>query len=142
MKRTLAFRPRARLDLLEHFLYLEEQATAAVAERYFAAVDETCVRLAENPLSGTPYDSGVERLEGMRRAPVSRFKAYLVFYLPRARGIEVVRVLHGARDIERLFTGHDDTLSPAEAKKVHRGEKRVGKTRSKPGSGVKRKLGR
>ena len=34
MKRTFTFRPRARLDLLDQFLYLAEQATVAVAERY------------------------------------------------------------------------------------------------------------
>ncbi len=137
MKRTYTFRPRARLDLLDQFLYLAEQATPAVAERYFAAVDRTCARLAEQPLSGTLYDSGVARLEGMRRAPVSGFGLYLVFYMPHARGVEVVRVLHGARDIERLFTGHDDTLSPAEAKKVRRGEKQIREGRSKPWSDVK-----
>ena len=104
MTRAFAFRPRARLDLLEHFLYLADQATAAVAGRYFTAVDQTCARLAKRPLSGTPHDSGVARLEGMRHAPVSGFAASLLFYVPRAGGIDVVRVLHGARDIEGLFT--------------------------------------
>ena len=138
MKRTYTFRPRARLDLLDQFSYLAEQATPAVAERYFAAVDRTCARLAEQPLSGTLYDSGVARLEGMRRVPVSGFGAYLVFYMSRARGIEVVRVLHGARDIEHLFTAEpDDTLTPAEAKKVRRGEKQIREGRSKPRSDVK-----
>lgn len=28
---------------------------------------------------------------------------YVVFYLPLSRGIEVVRVLHGSRDIESVF---------------------------------------
>jgi len=104
MSQSFAFRPRARLDLLEQFLYLADQATAEVAERYFTAVEQTCARLAKRPLSGTPYDSGVARLEGMRRVPVSGFAAYLLFYVPRASGIDVVRVLHGARDIEHLFT--------------------------------------
>ncbi len=35
MTPQFAFRPRARLDLLEQFLYLVDQATAEVAERYF-----------------------------------------------------------------------------------------------------------
>jgi toxin ParE1/3/4 len=103
MNPPFTFRPRARLDLGEQFLYLADQATTEVAERYFAAVDETCARLAKQPRSGTPYDAGLARLEGMRRAPVTRFTAYLVFYLPRAGGIDVIRVLHGAQDIEHLF---------------------------------------
>ena len=137
MKRTFTFRPRARLDLLEQFLYLAEQATATAAERYFTAVDRTCARLAGQPFSGTPYDSGVARLEGMRRTPVSGFTAYLVFYMPRAGGIEVVRMLHGARDIERLLTGPDDTLTPAEAKQVRRGMKQIEGGRFKPWSEIK-----
>ncbi|MEQ8464840.1 hypothetical protein [Coleofasciculus sp. E1-EBD-02] len=28
---------------------------------------------------------------------------YLIFYLPLTNGIEVVRVLYGRRDIERIF---------------------------------------
>ena len=132
MKRTFTFRPRARLDLLDQFLYLAEQATVAVAERYYAAVNRTCARLAGQTLSGTLYDSGVARLEGMRRVPVSGFGAYLVFYVPRGKGIEVVRVLHGARDIEHLFAaGAEDTLTPAEAKKVRRGMKQIKDGRAK-----------
>jgi len=57
-------------------------------------------------------DSGVARLEGMRRAPVSGFAAYLVFQAPRASGIDVVRALHGARDIENLFAGEEGQLKP------------------------------
>ena len=101
-------RSRARPDLLEQFLCLAEEAIVEVAERYFAAVDQTCTLLARQPLSGILYDSGVARLEGMRRIPVSGFKNYLVFYMPRRGGIDVIRVLHGARDIEHLFAGEEE----------------------------------
>ena len=104
MKPAFAFRPRARLDLLEQFLYLADQATVEVAERYFTAVDRTWARLAKQPLSGTPYASGVAPLEGMRRVPVVGFRAYLLFYMPSGGGIDVIRILHGARDVEGLFT--------------------------------------
>lgn len=96
-------RPRARLDLLEQFVYFGEQATVDLAERYFAAVDATCLRLVDHPQSGVLYDSGIERLNGLRRFPVKDFEDYLLFYLPHATGIDVVRVLHGARDIDSLF---------------------------------------
>jgi len=49
------------------------------------------------------YDSGVAGLKGLRRFPVTDFGNYLVFYLPRRDGIEVIRVIHGARDIEVLL---------------------------------------
>jgi toxin ParE1/3/4 len=96
-------RPRARLDLLEQFVYFGEQAGAELAERYFAAVDATCLQLADHPQSGVLYDSGIARLEGLRRVPVKGFENYLLFYLPHENGIEVIRVFHAARDIDNLF---------------------------------------
>ena len=101
-------RPRARLDLLEQFVYFGEQASVALAERYFAAVDATCRQLVKHPRSGTLYDSNIARLAGMRRVPVRGFGSYLLFYLPRTGGVDIVRVLHGARDIENLFVEEED----------------------------------
>jgi plasmid stabilization system protein ParE len=40
----------------------------------------------------------------MRRFPVSDgFDKILLFYFPKADGIELVRVVHGSRDLERLL---------------------------------------
>ena len=97
-------RPRARLDLLEQFVYFVEQGNGELAERYFAAVDATSALLVTQPRSGTPYDSGIARLQGRRRFPVRGFARYLLFYVPRPDGIGIIRVLHGARDIERVFS--------------------------------------
>lgn len=44
-----------------------------------------------------------ERLRGIRRWRVDGFKNYLLFYRVLSKQIEVVRVLHGARDIEATF---------------------------------------
>jgi toxin ParE1/3/4 len=96
-------RPRARLDLLEQFVYLGEQAGVDLAERYFAAVDATCLQLLDHPQSGILYDSCVAGLKGVRRFPVKDFENYLLFYLPRPNGIDVIRIFHGARDIDNLF---------------------------------------
>jgi len=45
-------RPRARLDLLEQFVYFGEQGGTELAERYFAAVEATCLQLAGHPYRG------------------------------------------------------------------------------------------
>ena len=96
-------RPRARLDILEQFVHFGEQEKVELAERYLTAVDATCRLLAERPYSGIAYDSGIDRLKGLRRFRVSGFETYLVFYLPQETGIDVIRVLHGARDIKGIF---------------------------------------
>jgi toxin ParE1/3/4 len=36
--------------------------------------------------------------------PVKGFKKHLIFYLPNHDSIEIVRLLHTARDIGELFT--------------------------------------
>ena len=98
-------RPRARIDLLEQFVYFGEAESVELAERFFTAVNETCALLAKQPRIGVPYDSGISELLGLRRIPVKGFENYLIFYLPHSGGIEVIRVMHGARDIEDLFKG-------------------------------------
>ena len=107
MTEPVTQRPRARLDLLEQFVYFGETASVELAERYFAAVEETCGRLVAQRQSGAPYYSGIERLGGLRRVPVAGFKNYLLFYMPRKGGIDVVRVLHAARDIKSIFDSEE-----------------------------------
>ena len=94
---------------MEQFVYFGEQADVELAERYFAAIDKTCLQLVKHPQSGTLYDSEIARLKGLRRFPVSGFEKYLIFYLPQGNGIDVIRVLHGARDIDSLFAEEEAT---------------------------------
>jgi toxin ParE1/3/4 len=35
---------------------------------------------------------------------VKDFEKYLIFYRPQKDGIDVLRIIHGARDIEELFS--------------------------------------
>jgi toxin ParE1/3/4 len=37
-------------------------------------------------------------------------KSYIIFYQPFEGGIEILRVLHGSRDIERIFESFLDSL--------------------------------
>lgn len=55
-------------------------------------------RLAEQPLMTRKRDDLAPNLRGF---PLG---AYVILYRPIANGIEVVRVLHGARDIKRLLS--------------------------------------
>jgi len=69
MTRAVTQRPRARIALLEQFVYLGEHATVEVAESYLAAVEETCSLLAAQPLIGTPYDRGAGGWPGFAACP-------------------------------------------------------------------------
>jgi toxin ParE1/3/4 len=93
----------ARQDLVDTFRHYSREAGFRVARRYFAQAEATFTRLAGMPGIGTTYDHDHPALAGLRFLPISRFRKYLVFYRPVADGIEIVRVLHGARDIQSVL---------------------------------------
>jgi toxin ParE1/3/4 len=62
------------------------------------AIEAECRKLAEMPGLGRPRP---ER-EGLRSWRVGRTK-YLIFYRPVEGGIEIVRVVHGSRDLGPLL---------------------------------------
>jgi len=47
---------------------------------------------------------GDARLHNVRMWPVPKFRRYLVFYRELADVVEIVRVVHGARDLPSLFS--------------------------------------
>jgi toxin ParE1/3/4 len=103
-RRRVVFRPLADEDLDIQFEYLAIEAGLETAQRFLEAVRRTCTVLLENPHMGSPRSFADQRLRGLRVWPVQGFRRQLVFYIASARGIEVIRLLHGSRDAERLFT--------------------------------------
>jgi toxin ParE1/3/4 len=71
--------------------------------RFYDAVAHDLDLLASNPRMGARRISRDPRLKDLRSWPVSGYRKYLVFYLAMDDGIDVVRVFHGARDIDRLM---------------------------------------
>jgi toxin ParE1/3/4 len=96
-------RSKARQDLVEIFRYHTREAGLHVAQRFFAQAEATFTRLAGMPGLGTPYGHPHPALAEVRFFPVARFRKYIVFYRVVADGIEIVRVLHGARDIAGIL---------------------------------------
>lgn len=68
----------------------------AAADKLLDDMGDTMRRLAQQPLMGR---ARIELAEGLRSFSVGR---YVLFYRPEPRGIELVRVLHGARDLPTL----------------------------------------
>lgn len=79
------------------------QHNPRAALRFLDAAEATFRLLAASPHIGTRYDPDLPALADLRFLPISRFKNDLVFYRPLADGIEVIRVLHGARDIHSIL---------------------------------------
>ena len=74
-----------------------------MAIRFLERAEESFALLAGMPLMGRRYLSEQPRLRDLRTWQVNGFESYRVFYRPVEGGIEVVRVLHGVRDIAALL---------------------------------------
>ena len=74
-----------------------------VADRFFVQAEATFARLARMPGLGTRYKPDEPLYADLHYFPISRFRKYLVVYRPVPGGIEVLRVLHGARDIAGIL---------------------------------------
>ncbi len=82
--------------------YYAEQAGAEVAERFYLALKAAFASLLANPRHGHAFESKHPALAGLRVWLVHGFP-FLVYYREIADGIEVVHVLHGSRDRDRIL---------------------------------------
>jgi toxin ParE1/3/4 len=98
-------RPTALSDLGQISDYLRARASEDVAIAFVDAIHADCLRLADMPLIGTRRARAPSALKGLRFLPVSGYRNYLNFYLPRDGGIELVRVLDGRRRLGPLLRG-------------------------------------
>ena len=88
--------PQAQEDLLDIWVRIAA-ASPFHADRFLDLLNHRMHLLADTPRMGRLRE---ELSPGLRCLPVGN---YLIFYRHNGRNIEVVRVLHGARDIEALF---------------------------------------
>lgn len=96
-------RVAAKRDLTDHFAFLGGNASVDVARRFLHAANLSFQALAKMPELGAQRRFRNSRWSGVRAWPVKGFERYLILYRPLTDGVEVLRVIHGARDIERLF---------------------------------------
>jgi toxin ParE1/3/4 len=98
-------RARARRDILSNAEYLDEHGGEETAQRFLDAAQNTFEALAKMPKLGVLCAFRSSSLRRIRRWPVKGFENWLIFYLPRRDGVEIVHLIHGSRDIESLFEG-------------------------------------
>ena len=97
---TVVVRPRALADLAEIWAYIADDSPDQ-ADAFVDLMDSKFQALSRRPGVGRRRP---ELAPDIRSLAVGR---YVVFYLPLSRGIEVVRVLHGSRDVESIFTADE-----------------------------------
>lgn len=87
---------RAEDDLVDLWLYVAADNPDA-ADRLLEEIDRKCVLLAGNPLLGRARPDIAPEF---RYFPVGN---YLILYRALSNGVEVVRVVHGARRLDGLL---------------------------------------
>jgi len=90
-------------DILEQGDWYVAQSGQALAKRWEKAVAEAIRRLLNRAHSGTPCRFQSPELWGVRRTTISGFPKHLLFYRLHEGEILILRVVHGARDLERLL---------------------------------------
>ena len=90
------FTIQASQDLDEIFNYIAQDNPTAAA-RWVYSLEEKCRMLSGTPNLGRRRHDLAPSLRGF---PVGN---YVIFYRPMPGGIEILRVLHGARDIPAQF---------------------------------------
>jgi toxin ParE1/3/4 len=99
MNRRIVKKPQVEQDLIEHFAFIARDKLGP-AERFLKVAEETIARIADMPGIGRAWGSSQPHLAGIRVYPMpSGFRNYLIFYRPTDDGIDVLTILHGARDL-------------------------------------------
>ena len=101
MAGRVVWRQVAEQDLEDATLYIADNNEEA-ATRFLDAVDKAVLNLVEMPHLGRERSFHGNRTQNMRSWFVKDFN-YIIFYVPLDDGIDVVRLLHGARDLPTLF---------------------------------------
>jgi toxin ParE1/3/4 len=98
------YRQAAGDDVVRQFrYYLIDQNLPEIALRFRDAVRRTVDSLREHPLVGARYRSRKPELQNLRSWPVAGFEAIRIYYLAESDAIDVIRVLHGKRDVKRIL---------------------------------------
>lgn len=91
----LSRHPLAEQDLIDIYLYVERENPAA-AEKLLRDINAKCQAIARHPMIGRARP---ELRPDLRSFP---YGAYLVLYRIVDGGVEIVRVVHAARNLEDL----------------------------------------
>ena len=102
MNLTVEKSPLFDSDVTGQFGWYLDEAGAELAWRFFSAVDGTIAKLARQPDLGRSRHFRNPALQGLRSFRVEPpFDRLLIFYRATEGGLQLWRLMHGARDLPR-----------------------------------------
>ena len=98
MKPLYFVAPQAALDLVEIWRYIREHSSIEMADRVESVILGKLAFLAKLPEAG-------HRRKNLTDADVKFFPvySYLIVYRPETKPLQIVSILHGRRDVERVL---------------------------------------
>jgi toxin ParE1/3/4 len=103
MKLAIHKWPRVARDLSEHYAYIARDKVEP-ADRLLTVAEDAFERLAKNPGIGVVWPSKRPHHQGLRLYPMpSPYRNYIIIYRVTEGRLEVIAVLHGARDMENVM---------------------------------------
>ena len=99
MKPRIYLRPQAQIDVMElaeHIALDDVVAAIRFAEAFHASIDF----LLDFPESGEIWKPKKARHAPMRIWPVKGFPNHLIFFRMTPDELQIIRVVHGARDLD------------------------------------------
>lgn len=96
-------RPKADRDLDDRAYYYATEASPEVGHRFLVAAHNTFALLATHPHMGWRSRLRHRDLDSIRVFRVMSFKKTLILYRPLPDGVEVLRVVHGSRNVQALL---------------------------------------
>ena len=90
--------PEAALDLVQIWRYIKKESSLAMADRVEGAIRDKIAFLARSP--GTGHSRNDLTDEHVKFFPVY---SYLIVYRPDTKPLQVVSILHGHRDVEKIL---------------------------------------
>ena len=103
--KLIRVRPRASSDIDGLADYIAQDNLDG-AIRFMDSLQNTLELIGSQPRIGSLRYGHLPMLEGLRVFAVSSFGNHLVFYIERSIHVDVLRVLHGARDIPLALLDH------------------------------------
>jgi toxin ParE1/3/4 len=100
--KTVFFNSVAVADLEEIVSYITQDSVVS-ADNVRLDIFDTAESLGHQPGLGVRPRFSAPRFTGIRFVPSQRYPTYLLFYRELPNEVEVLRVLHGSRNLPSLF---------------------------------------
>jgi toxin ParE1/3/4 len=99
-------RPKARQELEDIAVHIGADRPSA-ARRFLDNIRKLYDTLAAMPAIGSLWEPENPRFAGVRHLPIPRYPKYVIFYRSLPDGVEILHILHGARDLGPLLEAEE-----------------------------------